>query len=144
MKSYLLVQLGKPLLFRPKPSQLHSLKQALSNQCGYSGDVVRIIQSMYVAIENVQVVNADLSKTMVVGTAHTSVNMENFTNESFVRFSASYSAFKALSVPQGSGILKGIASTWVWRAAIILILTDILPTFKFRDPRPISDYQRLI
>jgi hypothetical protein len=67
-------------------------------------------ESMYVAIENVQVVNADLSKTMVVGTAHTSINMENSTNENFVMFSASYSAFKALSVPQGSGILKGIAS----------------------------------
>jgi hypothetical protein len=69
-----------------------------------------VYESMYVAIGNVQVVNADLSKTMVVGTAHTSINMENSAGESFVMFNASYSEFKAVSVPQGSGILKGIAS----------------------------------
>jgi hypothetical protein len=67
-------------------------------------------ESMYVSIANVQVVNADLSKTMVVGTAHTSINMESSASESFVMFNASYSEFKTVSVPQGSGILKGIAS----------------------------------
>ena len=67
-------------------------------------------ESMYVAIANVQVVNADLSKTMVLGTSHTSINIENSSTESFVMFNASYSEFKALPVPQGSGILKGIAS----------------------------------
>jgi hypothetical protein len=69
-----------------------------------------VYESMYVAINNVQVVNADLSKTMVVGTSHTSINMETSTNENFVMFNASYSEFKALPVPQGSGTLKGIAS----------------------------------
>ncbi len=67
-------------------------------------------ESMYVAVGNVQVVNADLSKTMVVGTAHTSINMEAATSETFVMFNASYSEFKALTVPQGSGTIKGIAS----------------------------------
>lgn len=67
-------------------------------------------ESMYVSIANTQVANADLSKTMVVGTAHTSINMETSTNESYIMFNASYSEFKALQVPQGSGTLKGIAS----------------------------------
>lgn len=67
-------------------------------------------ESMYVAIGNVQVVLADLSKTMVVGSSHTSIKIESTTNETFDMFSASYSEFKALPVPQGSGILKGIAS----------------------------------
>lgn len=67
-------------------------------------------ESMYVAIPNVQVVNADLGKTMVVGTSHTSINMEATTGEKFVMFNASYSEFKALNVPQGSGTLKGIAT----------------------------------
>jgi hypothetical protein len=67
-------------------------------------------ESMYVAIANVQVINADLSKTMVVGTSHTSIRMESTTGETFDMFSASYSAFKAAAVPQGSGILKGIAN----------------------------------
>lgn len=67
-------------------------------------------ESMYVAIPNVQVINADLSKTMVVGSAHTSIRMESSTGETFEMFNASYSEYKSLSVPQGSGILKGIAN----------------------------------
>jgi peptide chain release factor 1 len=66
-------------------------------------------ESMYVAVSNVQVVNADLSKT-VGGAAHTSINMESNNGESFVMFTASYAAFKTDNVPQGSGVLKGIAS----------------------------------
>jgi len=67
-------------------------------------------ESMYVAVSNVQVVNADLSKTMVVGTSHTSIRMESTTGETFDMFSASYSEFKSVAVPQGSGNLKGIAN----------------------------------
>ncbi|MEI7830919.1 MAG: DUF5689 domain-containing protein [Prolixibacteraceae bacterium] len=67
-------------------------------------------ESMYVAITNVQVINADLSKTMVVGTAHTSIRMESSAGETFEMFNASYSEFKALNVPQLSGTLKGIAN----------------------------------
>jgi hypothetical protein len=69
-----------------------------------------VYESMYVAIANAQVGNADLSKTMVVGTAHTSINMETSATDNFVMFNASYSEYKALPVPQGNGILKGIAS----------------------------------
>jgi len=67
-------------------------------------------ESMYVSVANVQVVNADLGKTMVVGTSHTSIGMEAGTGEKFVMFNASYSEFKALNVPQGSGTIKGIAT----------------------------------
>jgi len=67
-------------------------------------------ESMYVAVTNVQVVNADLSKTMVTGSAHTSIRMESSTGDTFDMFNASYSEFKALAVPQGSGTLKGIAN----------------------------------
>jgi hypothetical protein len=67
-------------------------------------------ESMYVAVANVQVINADLSKTMVVGTSHTSIKMESTTGEAFEMFSASYSEFKSVAVPQGSGTLKGIAN----------------------------------
>jgi hypothetical protein len=67
-------------------------------------------ESMYVAITNVQVANIDLSKTMVVGTSHTSIKMESSTGETFEMFNASYSEFKAVNVPQGSGTVKGIAN----------------------------------
>ncbi len=67
-------------------------------------------ESMYVAIPNVQVINADLSKTMVVGGAHTSIRMESTTGEAFEMFNASYSEFKSVNVPQGSGTVKGIAN----------------------------------
>jgi hypothetical protein len=67
-------------------------------------------ESMYVAVSNVEVVNADLSKTMVVGTSHTSIKMESTTGESFDMFNASFSEYKAVNVPQGSGTLKGIAN----------------------------------
>lgn len=67
-------------------------------------------ESMYVAIPNVQVINADLSKTMVVGSAHTSIRMESSTGETFEMFNASYSEYKSVNVPQGSGTLKGIAN----------------------------------
>ncbi|MHC1780106.1 MAG: DUF5689 domain-containing protein [Bacteroidales bacterium] len=67
-------------------------------------------ESMYVSVPNVQVVNADLTKTMVVGTSHTSINMEAQTGETFVLFNSSYCEFKDVVVPQGSGTIKGIAS----------------------------------
>lgn len=67
-------------------------------------------ESMYVSVPNVQVVNADLSKTMVMNNSHTSINMETSTGETFVLFNSSYSEFKDVTVPQGSGTIKGIAS----------------------------------
>ncbi len=67
-------------------------------------------ESMYVAIADVQVVSADLSKNMVEGASHTNIHMETKSGETFVMFSSKYSAFKDSKVPQGSGVLKGIAS----------------------------------
>lgn len=66
-------------------------------------------ESMYVAIPDVQVVNDDLSKT-VGGSSHTSINMEAKTGEKFVMFTASYAVFKEDQVPQGCGVLMGIAN----------------------------------
>ncbi len=67
-------------------------------------------ESMYVSVGNVEVVNADLSKTMVVGSSHTGIKMESTTGELFEMFNASYSEYKAVNVPQGSGSLRGIAN----------------------------------
>lgn len=67
-------------------------------------------ESQYVAIEGVQVVEADLAKTWVMDGAHTSINIENAAGETFVVFSSKYAANGAEVVPQGSGVLKGIAS----------------------------------
>lgn len=66
-------------------------------------------ESMYVAIPDVQVVNDDLSKT-VGGSSHTSINMEAKTGEKFVMFTALYAVFKEDQVPQGCGVLMGIAN----------------------------------
>ena len=66
-------------------------------------------ESMYVSVANVQVVSADLSKTIASADAHTSINMESSTGESFTMFSSKYSEFTGVTVPQGSGTLKGIA-----------------------------------
>ena len=67
-------------------------------------------EGQYIAVEGVQVVSADLSKTFVVGDAHTSVSMETTAGGSFVVFSSKYSTFGTSTVPQGSGVIKGISS----------------------------------
>ncbi|RNC65406.1 fimbrillin family protein [Proteiniphilum sp. X52] len=67
-------------------------------------------ESQYVAVSNVQVVEADLSKTFATTNAHGSINMEAESGEAFVMFTARFAAFQAETVPQGSGTLKGIAS----------------------------------
>lgn len=63
----------------------------------------------YVALENVQVAAADLGKTWVVGDAHTSINMETSTGETFIVFSSKYSTFGEQTVPEGSGTICGVA-----------------------------------
>ena len=63
----------------------------------------------YVAIADVQVVAADLSKTWASSASHTSINIETKDGKSFVVFSSKYSTYNS-KVPQGSGTLKGIAS----------------------------------
>ncbi len=67
-------------------------------------------ESQYVAIEGVQVVEADLAKTWVMDGAHTSINIENAAGETFVVFTSKYATNGTEVVPQGSGVLKGIAS----------------------------------
>jgi len=67
-------------------------------------------ESMYVSVTNVQVVEADLTKNIASADAHTTINMESSTGENFSIFSAKYSEFVGVAVPQGSGSMKGIAS----------------------------------
>lgn len=71
--------------------------------------VANTYESMYVAVADVQVVNADLTKKMVVGDNHTNIGMEARTGQEFAMFTSKYAAFKDANVPQGSGTLKGIA-----------------------------------
>lgn len=75
-------------------------------------------ESMYVAIPSVQVTDEDLNKTFVIGSAHTSIGMVAQTKETFDIFSSRYSSFKGVTVPSGSGVLKGIASVYDGRYQI--------------------------
>lgn len=69
-------------------------------------------ESMYVAIPEVQVVDADLNKTFVVGGAHTSVGVIAKTKETFEIFTSRYASFGTHVVPSGNGTLKGIAGKY--------------------------------
>ena len=69
-----------------------------------------IYESMYVAVSDVQVVNEDLDKNLGNSEAHVSINMEAKTGEKFVMFTAKNATFKDEKVPQGCGVLKGIAT----------------------------------
>lgn len=82
------------------PCRTVSMSDFLANK--YSGQ--------YVALENIQVTDADLSKTFVVNGSHTSINMEDADGNTFVVFSSSYASFGSETVPQGAGTLKGIAA----------------------------------
>ena len=67
-------------------------------------------EGQYIALEGVQVVAADMSKTFVMDGAHTSINMEDASGNTFVVFSSKYSTYGSQTVPQGSGVIKGISS----------------------------------
>lgn len=67
-------------------------------------------EGQYIALEGVQVANADLSKTWVMGGAHTSINIEDASGNKFVVFSSKYATYGTSTVAQGSGTLKGISS----------------------------------
>ena len=67
-------------------------------------------EGQYVAIEGVQVADADLSKTWVMDGAHTSINMEDANGNKFVVFSSKYATYGTSTVAQGSGTIKGISS----------------------------------
>ena len=82
-------------------------------------------ESQYVAVENVQVVEADLGKTWVTGGNNTSITIESATGETFVVYSARYSdALAAATVPDGSGTLKGIAQRFNASIQLMLASTD--------------------
>ena len=67
-------------------------------------------EGQYVAVEGVQVASADLSKTFVMGGAHTSIKIEDADGKNFVVFSSKYATYGTTAVPQGSGTIKGISS----------------------------------
>ena len=67
-------------------------------------------EGQYVAIEGVQVADSDLSKTFVMDGAHTSITMVDASGNTFVVFSSKYSTYGSQTVPQGSGVIKGISS----------------------------------
>lgn len=68
--------------------------------------------SQYVSIDSIQVQESDLSKTWVVGGAHTSINVESSHMKTFVIFSGKNSAYGAEKVAQGSGTICGIATQY--------------------------------
>ena len=67
-------------------------------------------EGQYIALEGVQVADADLSKTWVMGGAHTSINIEDANGNKFVVFSSKYATYGAQTVAQGAGTIKGISS----------------------------------
>ena len=67
-------------------------------------------EGQYIALEGVQVAASDLSKTWVMGGAHTSIAMEDAAGHSFVVFSSKYASYGTETVAQGAGTLKGISS----------------------------------
>ena len=67
-------------------------------------------ESQYIAIDGVQVADADLGKTFVMGGAHTSIRMEDANNNKFVVFSSKYASYGSQTVPSGSGTIKGISN----------------------------------
>ena len=82
-------------------------------------------ESQYVAVENVQAVEADLGKTWVTGGNNTSITIESATGETFVVYSAKYSDILAeATVPEGSGTLKGIAQRFNSNIQIMLASTE--------------------
>ena len=69
-------------------------------------------EGMYVSVKDVQVAEADLAKTWVVNSDHTSINMEAKTGETFVVRSSKYSTFGTETVAQGSGTISGISTIY--------------------------------
>ena len=67
-------------------------------------------EGQYIALDGVQVADADLSKTWVMDGKHTSIAIEDAAGNSFVVFSSKYASYGAETVAQGSGTLKGISS----------------------------------
>lgn len=101
-------------------------------------------ESQYVAVQNVQVAEKDLGKNFVEGDSYTSITFEDAEGNDFVVFSTNYSdALKDTKVPEGSGVLEGIASINKSNPQIILAqLSDIDgltgARFEGTEPDPVS------
>ena len=69
-------------------------------------------EGQYIALEGVQVAASDLTKTWgdPNGSSHVSINMEDAAGNTFVVFSSKYASYKAQTVAQGSGVIKGISA----------------------------------
>lgn len=68
-------------------------------------------EGQYVSITDpVQVVESDLGKTFVQGDSHTSIGMTDADNNKFEVRSSKYSTYGEEKVPDGSGLIRGIAS----------------------------------
>ena len=77
-------------------------------------------EGQYVSISSpVQVVDADLEKTFVVGGKATSIKFTDAEGYTFEVRTSQYAKFKDEQVPQGSGILKGIASRYNSNAQVV-------------------------
>lgn len=82
-------------------------------------------EGQYVSItEPVQVVDADLEKTFVVGGKATSIKFTDAQGNTFDVRTSQYATFKDEKVPQGSGILKGIASRYNNGAQVVFSTAD--------------------
>ena len=81
-------------------------------------------EGQYIALEGVQVAASDLTKTWgdPNGSSHVSINMEDAAGNTFVVFSSKYASYKAQTVAQGSGVIKGIAS--ISKGAIQIIFAQ--------------------
>ena len=67
-------------------------------------------EGQYIALDGVQVIPSDLTKTWGSDTDHTSIYMEDAEGNQFVVFSSKYATYRGETVAQGSGTLKGISS----------------------------------
>ena len=77
-------------------------------------------EGQYVSITDpVQVVDADLEKTFVVGGNATSIKFTDAQGSTFEVRTSKYATFGDEKVPQGSGVLKGIASRYNSNAQVV-------------------------
>ena len=69
-------------------------------------------ESTYVAVKDVQVRSEFLGKTFSTSSANTSIGMEGKDGGEFDIFTSRYAVFRDVTVPSGSGTLKGIAGKY--------------------------------
>lgn len=80
-------------------------------------------EGQYIEInEPVQISSSDLSKTWVVGGAHTNINAEDVNGNTFVIRSGKFASYGDQPVAQGSGKIKGIAT--VYNSTIQLVFAQ--------------------